>query len=80
MAEKSLRSKLTFGGGEFITRPGKSCESFSNGKFIAMQCPQNSVIRDKIQRETFVSNDGVARWNPQILIVYPQFIAIEPQF
>ena len=27
--------------------PGKSCESSSSEKFRALQCPQNSVIRDK---------------------------------
>ena len=41
-------------------RPGKSCESSSSGKFRALQCPQNSVIHDKGQRETCVSNVGVA--------------------
>ena len=27
-------------------RPGKSCKSSSSGKFRALQCPQNSLIRD----------------------------------
>ena len=31
----------------FKRRPGKICESSSSEKFSALQCPQNSVIRDK---------------------------------
>ena len=63
-----------------VGRPGKSCNSSSSGKFRILQCPQNSVIRDKGQRETCVLNVGVAWWNPQILIAYPQSRALLPQF
>ena len=42
------------------TRPGKSCKSSSSGKFWILHCPQNSVIRDKGQRETCILNIGVA--------------------
>ena len=31
----------------FKRRPGKSCESSSSGKFRALECPQNSRIRDE---------------------------------
>ena len=50
------------------------------GKFRALKCPQNGVIRDKGQRETCVFTVGVVLWNPQILIAYPQSIAIQHQF
>ena len=40
-------------------RPGKSCKLSSGGKLRILQYPQNSVIRDKGQRETCVLNvDG----------------------
>ena len=61
-------------------RPGKSCKSSSRGKLRYLQCPQNSVIRDNGQRETCVSNVGMAWWNPQILIAYHQSKALQPQF
>ena len=41
-------------------RPGKSCKSSSSGKFRALQSPQNSVIRDKGEREKCALNVGVA--------------------
>ena len=41
-------------------RPGKSCKLHSSGKFRILQCPQNSMIRVKGQRETCASNLGVA--------------------
>ena len=62
------------------SRPGKSCELSSSGKFRALQCPSNSVIRDKGWTEICVSNGGVAWSNPQILSAYPQSIALHPQF
>ena len=62
------------------SRPGKSYKSSSSGKFRMLQCPQNSVIRDKDQIETRVLNFGVVWWNPQILIVYPQSIALHPLY
>ena len=62
------------------TRPGNSCKSSSRGIFRILQCPQNRVIRDKGQRETYILNVGVALWNPQFLIAFPQSIAIQPQF
>ena len=40
-------------------RPEKSCKSSSSGKLRILQCPQNSVIRSKGQRETYVLNIGV---------------------
>ena len=40
--------------------PGKSCESSSREKFRALQCPQNSVARDKGLIEICVSNVSVA--------------------
>ena len=61
-------------------RPGKSCKLSSSEKFRISQCPQNSVIRDKVQRESSVLNVGVAWWNPHILITYPQSIALQPRF
>ena len=63
-------------------RPGKSCESSSSRKFRALQCPQNSASRQRMNRHTdiHVANVGVARSNPQILSAYPQSIAIHPQF
>ena len=39
--------------------PGKSCESSSSEKFRALQCPQNSVICDKVRMEICESNVGV---------------------
>ena len=59
-------------------RPGKSCESSSIGKFRILKCLLNTVICEKGQREICVLNVGVARWNPQILIAYPQSIALNP--
>ena len=42
-----------------MARPGKSCKLSSSGKLGILQCPQNSVIRNKGQRETCVLNvDG----------------------
>ena len=41
-------------------RPGKSCISSASRKLRILQRPQNSVIRDKVQRETWVLNIGVA--------------------
>ena len=61
-------------------RPGKSCESSSSGKFRALQCPQYSVIRDKLRIEIRVSNVGVALSNHQVLSVYPQSTLLHPQF
>ena len=43
-----------------LTRPGKSCKLSSSGKFRILQCPQNSVIRDKGQIEICIWNVGVA--------------------
>ena len=51
-------------------RPGKSCKSSTSRKFRDLQCPQNSRI----------CVNGVAWWNPQTLMVYPQPIALHPQF
>ena len=65
---------------QLASRPGKSCKSSSSGKFIALQCPQNSMIRDNGWTEIYVLNVGVAWWNPQILMAYPQSIALHPQF
>ena len=62
------------------TRPGKSCKSSSSGKLRSLQCPQNSAIHEKGQRETCVLNVDGAWWNPQILIVIPQSIALQPKF
>ena len=42
------------------SRPGKSYKLSSSGKFRILQCPQNSMIRVKGQRETCASNFGVA--------------------
>ena len=64
----------------FKFRSGKSCKSSSSGKFRCLQCPQNSVIHDKGWRDTCVLNVGVAWWNPQILIAYPQSTALNLQF
>ena len=61
-------------------RPGKSCKSSSRGKLRILQCPQNSRIHDKGQRERCILNVGVAGLNPQILIAYPHSIALQPQF
>ena len=61
-------------------RPGKSCESSSSRKFGPLQCPQNSVIRDKGWMEICVSNVGVAWSNPQIFSANPQSIAFHPKF
>ena len=44
---------------EYTPRPGKSCKLSSSSKFRILQCPQNSVIPDKGQRETCLLNvDG----------------------
>ena len=61
-------------------KSGKSCESSSSGKFKALQCPQNSAIRDNGWTDLFVLNVGVVWWNPQILMAYPQSIVFNPQF
>ena len=61
-------------------RPGKSCQFSSRGKFRILQCPQNSVIRDKGRRESCELNAGVVWSNPPIFIAYPQSIAFKPQF
>ena len=50
-----------------VTRPGKSCESSSSWKLRALQCPQNSGIRDNGSTKIYVLNVGVAWWNPQLL-------------
>ena len=44
----------------------------------ALQCTQNSVICDNGWTEIYALNVGVARWNPQILMAYPQSIALNP--
>ena len=61
-------------------RPGKICKSSSSRKFRVVQCPQNSGIRNNGWTEIYVLNVGVAWWNPQILMTYPQSISLHPQF
>ena len=46
----------------------------SSGNFRALQCPPNSVIRDKLWTEIRVSNVCLALLNPQILTAYSQSI------
>ena len=41
---------------QIVTRPGKSCKLSSSGKFRALQCPQNSVIRNKGRNGTCALN------------------------
>ena len=62
------------------SRPGKGCKLSASGKFRALVCPQNSVIHDNGWTEIYALNFGVAWWNPQILMAYPQSIALPPQF
>ena len=50
-------------------RPGKSCK-----------CHQNSDICENGWTEIYVSNVGVAWWNPEILMAYPQSMALHPEF
>ena len=45
---------------QIVTRPGKSCKLSSSGKFRALQCPQNSVIRDNRSTKISALNVGVA--------------------
>ena len=53
----------------------------SSWKFWALQCPQNSVICNKVWPwKLYVLNVCVAWFNPQILIAYHQSIALLPQF
>ena len=42
-------------------RPGKTCQSSSSGNFRIVQCPKNSVIRDKRQNEVCIFNVDLAR-------------------
>ena len=60
-------------------RPEKSCKSSLCGKFRALQCPQNSVIRGNGWTEIYVVNVTVACWNP-ILMANPPSVALHPQF
>ena len=53
----------------------------SSWKFWALQCPQNSVICNKVWPwKLYVWNVCVAWWNPLILIVHPQWIWNSPFF
>ena len=61
------------------SRPGNSCKLSSSGKFKNLQCPQNSVIRDKGWPEIYTLNVGVAWWNHNILIANSQSIVFHPQ-
>ena len=62
-------------------RPGKSFKWSSSGKFWILQCPQNSVIRDKgqypqsitLQPQFWILNAPFFIHLPQISFIQPQF-------
>ena len=76
--QNTLKKAIYFYDTNTTNRPGKSCESSSNGKFRALQSPQNSAICGKEWTEISVSSIGGAWSNPQILSSYPQSIALHP--